>query len=108
MIQLELKNGNIDIRITGNPTVEEITHMLQQTQLHVMRTIVKEAPTAQQEKLKALLYDLVNLKMSAVLESFAPDYELRPGLTAEAILKAENELLKEKTDALSKMQNKTA
>ena len=53
MIKLELKNGNVMIEITGSPTVEEITHTLMHAQLHVMRTIVKEAPLPQQEKLKA-------------------------------------------------------
>lgn len=101
MIQIVLKNGNLQIEIDDKPTIEQITHMLMNTQLHAMREILKQAPEAQKEQVKALIFDLVNLKMSAVLESFAPDYELRPNLTAEAIVKAENEILK---DEMSKMQ----
>lgn len=105
MIKIEKKNGNLEIDITGNPSVEEITHMLMNTQLHVMREIVRLAPVPKQEEVKALLFDLVNLKMSAVLESFAPEFELRPNLTTEAIIKAENELLK---DEMSKMPKQSA
>lgn len=101
MIQIENKNGNLHIQIDGAPTIEQISHMLMNTQLHVMRETLKKVPEAQKEQVKALIFDLVNLKMSAVLESFAPDYELRPNLTAEAIVKAENEILK---DEMSKMQ----
>lgn len=41
------------------------------------------------------LYDMFNLQASALLERLVPDKELRPDLTAEAIMRAENEILDE-------------
>ena len=41
------------------------------------------------------LYDMFNLQASALLEQLIPDKELRPDLTAEAIMRAENEILDE-------------
>lgn len=45
------------------------------------------------EEVKRELYDLVNIGASNILKKFAPEFELRPDLTAEAIMKAENEIL---------------
>lgn len=42
------------------------------------------------------LYDMANQAASAFLEVYAPDIELRPDLTAEAILNAENEIMEAK------------
>lgn len=38
---------------------------------------------------------MFNLQASALLERLIPDKELRPDLTAEAIMRAENEILDE-------------
>lgn len=45
------------------------------------------------EQIKGDLYDMANLMFSNVLSQFAPEIEMRPDLTCEAILKAENEIL---------------
>lgn len=58
------------------------------------KAVVDDAPPMVSEMKKAL-YDHYNFSASKVLELFAPEFELRPDLTAEAILKAENEILME-------------
>lgn len=45
------------------------------------------------EHVRGEIYDMINLAASNTLYLIAPDYELRPDLTAQAILKAENEIL---------------
>ncbi len=50
-------------------------------------------PPAPIEEIKQNIYDMYNYAATNVLEHFAPELELRPDLTAQAILKAENEIL---------------
>lgn len=52
---------------------------------------------ARLEKVKDEIYDMVNVAASNILRQFAPEIEMRPNLTAEAILKAENAILDEKS-----------
>lgn len=59
-------------------------------QMQVFKSIVNQA---KDEAIKEDLYDMYNQAASAFLTAFAPEIELRPDLTAEAILKAENEIL---------------
>lgn len=42
------------------------------------------------------MFDLMNQAFSRTLEFFAPEYELHPDLTAQAILEKENELIERK------------
>lgn len=47
------------------------------------------------EELKLTMYDTMNIAFSNALDMFAPEIEARPNLTAEAILRAQNEILNE-------------
>ena len=44
---------------------------------------------------KGALYDMFNVGASNVLAKFAPEFELRPNLTTQAILEAENRIIME-------------
>jgi hypothetical protein len=46
-------------------------------------------------ELKLTMYDTMNIAFSNALDAFAPDIEARPNLTADAIIKAQNQLLEE-------------
>ena len=92
--------GQVNVFYNGRePTV--MLQMLFTAALNVMQLAMEihhqdaseDKPTAQEYKEQ--LYDFFNLSASKVLEIFAPDIEMRPNLTAEAILKAENEILTE-------------
>lgn len=63
-------------------------------QLGAMRTYISNLPPEAQEEEIGNLYDLYNFTASALLSEFAPDLELRPDLTEQAILEAEQMLLK--------------
>jgi hypothetical protein len=54
---------------------------------------------AQLEDLKLTMYDTMNIAFSNALDQFAPEIEARPNLSADAILKAQNELLEEEMKA---------
>jgi hypothetical protein len=50
---------------------------------------------SQLKELKEDMYDTMNIAFSNALDMFAPEIEARPNLTAEAIYRAQQELLKE-------------
>jgi hypothetical protein len=85
-----------------NITPAEFINMVLAAQLNLFNHIMSQAPEEDQTKLKGELYDLYNRGASAFLEAFAPEIELRPDLTAEAILKAENEILDTEVPEISK------
>jgi hypothetical protein len=61
--------------------------------LGTMRDMTAQCRSDKQAEAKGALYDAFNVMASKTLEKFAPEYELRPGLTAAAIMKAENEII---------------
>lgn len=70
-------------------------------QLNIFNDILNNAKEEDRERTRDELYDMYNLAASAFLKAFAPDLELRPDLTEEAIMRAENEILKEKAEQVS-------
>lgn len=82
-------------------TPPELLTSLFQTTYQVFNQIVSKAPDeTTQAKLKSELYDMFNEGASHFLEAWIPD-NLRPDLTAEAIMKAENEILDETVPTVS-------
>lgn len=94
-LSLKIIDGKLVIRVTGldYPTV---TQMMAQAQLHFMQRTLAAAPETDEKQMKALkgeIYDIYNATASNVLDMFDPTAEKCTNLTAEAILKAENEIL---------------
>lgn len=58
--------------------------------------LAKTESAEEREKIEAELFDIANLAFSNCLEHAFPTQELRPDLTEEAILKAENDILSER------------
>ena len=71
-----------------------------------------EKPTEEELKkfiaIKSEMYDQYNLAVSSVLELYAPEFELRPDVTADAIAKAEADIVKEKYSHLSATEKQQA
>ncbi len=96
-IKITLNDKNQMTLTTKKPIHFE--DMLQITQTAILghaNTILKNVPEEALEAVKGSLYDKMNLAFSRTLEFFAPELELRPGLTAQAILEAENQILERK------------
>ena len=70
------------------------------SQLYLFNELVKSVPEEEQAQFKEALFNLYNEAASGFLKSFAPEYELRPDLTEEAILAMENQILEEKAKAM--------
>ncbi len=93
-IKIKLNDKNQLTLTTKTPIHFE--DMLQITQTAILghaNTILKNVPEEALEAVKGSLYDKMNQAFSRTLEFFAPELELRPGLTAQAILEKENELI---------------
>jgi hypothetical protein len=105
MIKIEVNTkGELHLETTKDYSINEFTLLLLNTVLLSARDAIAGAPKGQEEVYKRNVYDMLNLRFTGVLETLAPEYELRPGLTEEAIMKAENEMMAEetaKTNAMS-------
>ena len=100
-LSLKIIDGKIYIHATGldYPTV---TQMLAQAQLYFMNRTYSAAPATDEKANKAVkgeIYDIYNAAASNVLDMFDPTAEKCTNLTAEAILKAENEILEKEGKA---------
>lgn len=98
-IIIEIQGDDIKIDARGEFKYQETITILGNTILNFANQFVEAVPKEHQEKSRELIYDSLNEHFSGILETFAPEIELRPDLTVEAIAKAEDEIL-------SKMQNK--
>jgi len=93
-IKIKLNDKNQLTLTTKNPIhFEDMLQITQTALLGHANTILKNVPEEALESVKGSLYDKMNQAFSRTLEFFAPELELRPGLTAQAILEKENELI---------------
>lgn len=100
MIKMDIKGSSFTIETSRNYHLSELVLVLLNGILFSARKAVEKQPEEVREDFKKSLYDLLNLRFSGLLEEFAPEYELRPGLTEKALMKLENEVLE---DEMSKM-----
>ena len=71
----------------------DLTNVLLNVILAAATKATEDAPEDIQQDVKEELYDIFNDAFTAFLETFIPDAELRPDLTADAIYAMENQLL---------------
>lgn len=70
--------------------LDDLMTILFTLQLTSLQNCLKNAPDEQKDEVKNLLYDNYNAGASNVLYLFAPDKELHPDLTVEAMKAAED------------------
>lgn len=92
-IELRLSEGKVHIEHTGELHFEEAMNTLCTATLFYMNQFTRNVPEEKLESVRQLVYDMANERFTQILEIYAPDFELRPHLTTDAILKAENEIL---------------
>ncbi len=82
-----------DMRLSGNMDFATFMQLMASAMLEVMRNtrdaITEKAPEDKKEEvykqIESDIYDSVNIAISNVLSMFAPEIEMRPDLTEEAI-----------------------
>lgn len=106
-----------NVLVTPKTTFAEALQLISTATLHVLNSYLiaasgqlPEEPTEEESAkfvaIKKQIYQAYNEAASSILELFAPEFELRPDLTTEAIQKAEEELINEKFNKLTAKQKK--
>lgn len=88
-----LSPEEISVSVDSPLEFEEALISVGNVYLHFLRSFLNTAPAEHQETAKQQMYDFANNNFSSLLELFAPEFELRPGLTEEALMRFENEAL---------------
>lgn len=94
-LTIKVENDQISYKATQTISFPEALQILNSALLGMMNSTLTQLPDHLQPEAKGDLYDMFNLAASRTLEQFAPEYELRPNLTAQAILEAENRIIME-------------
>lgn len=90
-----LDNGKLDVKTKYPLAFDDMISVLMSVSLGTMNQLVANAPEDAKVECQGALYDMFNVAASKVLQNFAPELELRPNLTAQAILEAENRIIME-------------
>ena len=86
-------NGKLDFTPKYPLALDDLISVCMTTCLAGMNNVLRAAPEDKKEECQGTLYDFFNVAASKLLQNFAPEMELRPGLTAQAILEAENAII---------------
>lgn len=120
LIAIGQENNNTFCVISPSLNMQLAFQLLHTLSLHLLNAYtisanggqLPENPTKEQLNkmisIKQEIYDLYNLQASSVLEHYAPEFELRPDITADAIAKAEEDIVKEKYSHLSPQEKQDA
>ena len=97
-IELDESTNQISINSEGNIRVDDALGITLTAQLAIMRAVLEKskADGATKEELQTIkedLYDKFNAGASNILYLFAPDEELHPDLTVEAMKAAEDKYM---------------
>ena len=105
-ITVELTD-TLEVKTSTDTNIQYKTmiNMLMTAALSTMNAVMSQAkkdhlPYKKKQELKEYLFDEFNVAASTLLATFAPDIELRPDITEEAILKAELEIANDKMSKL--------
>ncbi len=90
MIELNEDTNAVELKSDKNIRVDDLMTVLFTVQLAMLNTATPAPDDETYESIRSLLYDNYNVGASTVLSMYAPDKELRPDLTTEAMLEAEN------------------
>ena len=93
-ISFEIKNNKVHVTYERPTlTLADFLQVISTGILQAMNSIVAAAPVDQRPQVKEDLYDMYNAAASNTLNYFAPEIEMRPHLTTQAILEAENNII---------------
>ena len=92
-IHFNVQDDKVKISFKHNPNLTEFLQIIFTGSLQAMRAIVAAAPEEERENVQEELYDLFNAGASRTLDLFAPNIEMRPHLTTQAIMEAENAII---------------
>lgn len=105
-IIITVKDDTISINQKTPLEIGDLLLVFGTASLAVMNSLVSQVPEDEKEACTNAMYDAYNMVASNVLAQFAPHLELRPNLTTQAILEAENKLIDEHYKKAQKAKKK--
>jgi hypothetical protein len=95
-IYFNVKDNQVSVKSRGPISLEEMMQVTMTGLIGAMNSCLKAAKNDEEHKqLKEYIYDRFNQAASRTLEIFAPELELRPNITVDAIKRAEDDLMRE-------------
>lgn len=101
-INFDEKTNQVTLNSSKPIRIDDLMTIMFTGQLMALRKALPAPGTPEYEPIRDLLYDQYNSGASQVLSMFCPDKELRPDITAEALLEAENKYIREKVSEYEK------
>lgn len=92
-ITFNIENGKVLVTHEQPMPITDFFQVLFTGILSAMNAVVSHATEEELPIVKEDLYDMLNAAASNTLALFAPEIEMRPHLTTQAILEAENALI---------------
>ncbi len=94
-LTITLDENSIRTEASEAMNIEEVMDVTLSAILGIMNDIKNSAKTKEDEdKVEEFLFNMFNEAASALLAQFAPTRDLRPDITADAIMELENKLIK--------------
>lgn len=101
-IHIKLKDGKVGVNFQSNLPVDDFLALMSTAILSALRQTVAALPKEEQPSATEQLFDMYNAAASNTLHLFAPEIDMRPNLTEQAILEAENNILIRQAEEESK------
>ena len=120
LLAIGQEDGKVFCVVDPNTTLDVMFQELHTLSLHLLNAYtiaanggkLPEKPSKEEldkfTAIKKFMYDNYNMAVSSVLENYAPEFELRPDITADAIAKAEKEIVDEKYRHLNRHEKQQA
>lgn len=93
-IHFNVHDGKVKVSFRKPVSLPDFIQVVQTGILYALNSYLESADNKEQAKEE--LFGLYNTACSNTLHYFAPEFDLRPDLTAEAILKAENDIINQR------------
>lgn len=90
-----LDDGTLQLHTDSPILLDDFITATLTAQLSMMQHCVDDTPEEIRQGVKQNIYDMYNNAASYTLAKFAPELELHPNLTTQAILEAENKIIQE-------------
>lgn len=107
-VNIHAHDQKIDYETKGSVRIEGFTQAILTVILAVYQKSLESVESKDQKHAKEVLFDLLNQSFSGVLRLFAPEIALRPDLTEDAILQAENDLINKAYEHASRSSKRRA
>lgn len=92
-IHIRVKEGQVQVTFDAALSLVDFLQLISTAALSAMQQTVANLPEEEKQRATEDIYDMYNAAASNTLHYFAPEIDMRPHLTSQAILEAENQII---------------